>query len=201
MLILYFTHISLTGDAVRALKAAKAEKAAVDAAVKELLSLKAKYKEVTGIDYAPPSQPRLAARRAMNISRSAIIRSSFYILTNNRFAYTLNDLNYIIRSQQQQQKPDKKKKEEKKPEQQQQQQPKKKSPGAGTVGLKKPESTNADLKKITRLGIEVRKEDDLSEWWVRQHDEYNLGGIEEKIMRRCYFNQLLFYRKRVRNAA
>ena len=38
------------------MKAGEADKAAVDAAVKELLALKAKYKEVAGTDFAPPGQ-------------------------------------------------------------------------------------------------------------------------------------------------
>lgn len=40
--------IANQGDLVRSLKAAKAEKAKVDEAVKNLLSLKAKYKAATG---------------------------------------------------------------------------------------------------------------------------------------------------------
>ena len=110
--------VIIKGEKVRALKGAKAEKAVVDAAVKELLALKAKYKQVTGVDLAPPAQPRQ----------------------------------------------EKKKKGGEQQQQQQQQKKKSPAPAAATVGLKKPETTNADLKKITRLGIEVRKEDDLSEW-------------------------------------
>ena len=105
------------------MKASKADKGVIDAAVKELLALKAKYKEVTGVDYAPPPQQRKENKKGGEDKKGG---------------------------QQQQQ-----------PKQQQQ---KKKSPGVATVGLKKPESTNADLKKVTRLGLEARKEDDLSEW-------------------------------------
>ena len=43
------------GDEVRKLKAAKAEKAAVEAAVKTLLELKAQYKTATGADWKPPA--------------------------------------------------------------------------------------------------------------------------------------------------
>ena len=112
---------------MRSLKASKADKGAIDGAVKELLALKAKYKEVTGVDYAPPPQQRKENKKGGEDKKGG--------------------------QQQQQQ-----------PKQQQQQQQKKKSPGVATVGLKKPESTNADLKKVTRLGLEARKEDDLSEW-------------------------------------
>ena len=109
------------GEKVRSLKTSKADKTAIDAAVKDLLALKAKYKEVTGLDYAPPQQPRQEKKKGADGG--------------------------------------------KKPEQTQPpQQQKKKSPAPATAGLKKPESTNADLKKITRLGLEARKEDDLSEW-------------------------------------
>ena len=43
------------GDAVRELKAKKAAKEDVDAAVKQLLALKAEYKEKTGQEYKPGS--------------------------------------------------------------------------------------------------------------------------------------------------
>ncbi|XP_043238760.1 bifunctional glutamate/proline--tRNA ligase-like [Amphibalanus amphitrite] len=45
------------GDKVRQLKAAKADKATVDAAVKVLLSLKAEYKAATGQDWKPGAAP------------------------------------------------------------------------------------------------------------------------------------------------
>merc|ERR1711894_685789 len=41
------------GDKVRDLKSKKAEKSEIDASVKELLALKAKYKEATGKDWKP----------------------------------------------------------------------------------------------------------------------------------------------------
>ena len=47
--------IEQQGNKVRDLKAAKASKDVIDAEVKALLELKAKYKEVTGQDYAPPA--------------------------------------------------------------------------------------------------------------------------------------------------
>ncbi|XP_060805347.1 bifunctional glutamate/proline--tRNA ligase [Amyelois transitella] len=49
--------VAQQGDLVRSLKAAKAEKAKVDAAVKTLLDLKAKYKAATGQDWKPGSAP------------------------------------------------------------------------------------------------------------------------------------------------
>ena len=46
-----------TGDAVRKLKSAKADKAEVDAAVKLLLQLKADFKAATGNDWKPAAAP------------------------------------------------------------------------------------------------------------------------------------------------
>ncbi|NWR60768.1 SYEP ligase, partial [Bucorvus abyssinicus] len=50
-----FSKVALQGDEVRKLKAEKAEKEKIDAAVKELLELKAQYKSVAGVDYKPVS--------------------------------------------------------------------------------------------------------------------------------------------------
>lgn len=52
-----YDQVTAQGDLVRDLKAKKAEKAEVDAAVKQLLSLKAEYKQVTGQDYKPGNPP------------------------------------------------------------------------------------------------------------------------------------------------
>ncbi|KAM9297361.1 bifunctional glutamate/proline--tRNA ligase isoform 2-T2 [Morus bassanus] len=50
-----FSKVALQGDEVRKLKTEKAEKEKIDAAVKELLQLKAQYKSVAGVDYKPVS--------------------------------------------------------------------------------------------------------------------------------------------------
>uniref|UniRef100_A0A8B9PQF6 Bifunctional glutamate/proline--tRNA ligase n=1 Tax=Apteryx owenii TaxID=8824 RepID=A0A8B9PQF6_APTOW len=50
-----FNKVALQGEEVRRLKSEKAEKDKIDAAVKELLQLKAQYKSVTGVDYKPVS--------------------------------------------------------------------------------------------------------------------------------------------------
>ncbi|KFV09457.1 Bifunctional glutamate/proline--tRNA ligase, partial [Pterocles gutturalis] len=50
-----FSKVALQGDEVRKLKSEKAEKEKIDAAVKELLQLKAQYKSVAGVDYKPVS--------------------------------------------------------------------------------------------------------------------------------------------------
>ena len=53
--------VAAQGDKVRQLKAAKADKATVDAAVKVLLALKADYKTATGQDWKPGAAPAPAA--------------------------------------------------------------------------------------------------------------------------------------------
>uniref|UniRef100_F6T8P3 Bifunctional glutamate/proline--tRNA ligase n=1 Tax=Ciona intestinalis TaxID=7719 RepID=F6T8P3_CIOIN len=52
---LLFDQVTAQGNKVRELKTAKASKDEVDAAVKELLSLKADYKSKSGVDYKPVS--------------------------------------------------------------------------------------------------------------------------------------------------
>ncbi|XP_041970133.1 bifunctional glutamate/proline--tRNA ligase [Aricia agestis] len=55
--------ITKQGDLVRSLKAAKAEKAKIDEAVKTLLDLKAKYKAETGQDWKPGATPAAPAAK------------------------------------------------------------------------------------------------------------------------------------------
>ncbi|XP_054626517.1 bifunctional glutamate/proline--tRNA ligase isoform X2 [Dunckerocampus dactyliophorus] len=55
-----FSSIVAQGDAVRQLKTAKAPKEDVDKAVQKLLSLKAQFKEQTGLDYKPGMAPPTA---------------------------------------------------------------------------------------------------------------------------------------------
>uniref|UniRef100_A0A3B4U160 Bifunctional glutamate/proline--tRNA ligase n=1 Tax=Seriola dumerili TaxID=41447 RepID=A0A3B4U160_SERDU len=59
-----FSSIVAQGEAVRQLKTAKAPKEEVDKAVKQLLSLKAQFKEQTGKDYKPGMAPPTAAPAA-----------------------------------------------------------------------------------------------------------------------------------------
>ncbi|KAM9317202.1 bifunctional glutamate/proline--tRNA ligase [Gastrophryne carolinensis] len=56
-----YNKVTAQGDLVRDLKAKKADKAEVDAAVKSLLALKAEYKQATGLDYKPGNAPVSAA--------------------------------------------------------------------------------------------------------------------------------------------
>lgn len=52
-----YTRVSEQGELVRKLKSDKAPKDQIDAAVKQLLALKAEYKQVTGEDYKPGAVP------------------------------------------------------------------------------------------------------------------------------------------------
>ncbi|XP_029951809.1 bifunctional glutamate/proline--tRNA ligase isoform X2 [Salarias fasciatus] len=52
-----YTRVTEQGDLVRRLKAENAPKEQVDAAVKQLLALKAEYKQATGLDYKPGTAP------------------------------------------------------------------------------------------------------------------------------------------------
>lgn len=56
-----YNKVAAQGDVVRELKAKKAAKEDVDVAVKQLLALKAVYKEKTGQEYKPGSPPAAAA--------------------------------------------------------------------------------------------------------------------------------------------
>ena len=56
--------IKQCGDKVRDMKAKKADKAQIDAAVKELLALKASYKAATGADWSPNATPAPAPAAA-----------------------------------------------------------------------------------------------------------------------------------------
>ncbi|XP_078132185.1 bifunctional glutamate/proline--tRNA ligase isoform X2 [Sander vitreus] len=56
-----FSSILAQGEAVRQLKVAKAPKDEVDKAVQQLLSLKAKFKQQTGMDYKPGMAPPTSA--------------------------------------------------------------------------------------------------------------------------------------------
>lgn len=59
-----YGHVSDQGELVRKLKSEKAPKDQVDAAVKQLLTLKAEYKQVTGQEYKPGVPPAGAAPSA-----------------------------------------------------------------------------------------------------------------------------------------
>ncbi|XP_067421040.1 bifunctional glutamate/proline--tRNA ligase isoform X2 [Emydura macquarii macquarii] len=59
-LLVFYNSVSAQGDVVRDLKAKKASKEDIDAAVKQLLALKVEYKEKTGLEYKPGNPPAAA---------------------------------------------------------------------------------------------------------------------------------------------
>lgn len=73
-LVLY-NRVAAQGDVVRELKAKKATKEDIDAAVKQLLALKADYKEKTGQEYKPGNPPAAAGQNISSKSSSNIVES------------------------------------------------------------------------------------------------------------------------------
>ncbi|XP_073904393.1 bifunctional glutamate/proline--tRNA ligase isoform X3 [Castor canadensis] len=73
-LVLY-NRVAVQGDAVRELKAKKAAKEDVDAAIKQLLALKAEYKEKTGQEYKPGSPPAAVVQNISSKLPASILES------------------------------------------------------------------------------------------------------------------------------
>uniref|UniRef100_A0A3Q1MSP0 Bifunctional glutamate/proline--tRNA ligase n=1 Tax=Bos taurus TaxID=9913 RepID=A0A3Q1MSP0_BOVIN len=73
-LVLY-NRVAAQGDVVRELKAKKATKEDIDAAVKQLLALKAEYKEKTGQEYKPGNPPAAVGQNISSKSSSNIVES------------------------------------------------------------------------------------------------------------------------------
>lgn len=65
-----YSRVAVQGDVVRELKAKKAPKEDIDAAVKQLLTLKAEYKEKTGQEYRPGNPPAAAVHSVSTKSPS-----------------------------------------------------------------------------------------------------------------------------------
>uniref|UniRef100_A0A7M4DZW3 Bifunctional glutamate/proline--tRNA ligase n=1 Tax=Crocodylus porosus TaxID=8502 RepID=A0A7M4DZW3_CROPO len=77
--VVLYSRVSAQGDVVRDLKAKKASKDDIDAAVKQLLALKAEYKEKTGQEYKPGSHPAAAVSVpsvASNLETSSMLDST-----------------------------------------------------------------------------------------------------------------------------
>lgn len=72
-LVLY-NRVATQGDVVRELKAKKAAKEDIDAAVKQLLALKAEYKEKTGHEYKPEN-PAAAVQKVSSVSAAGPLES------------------------------------------------------------------------------------------------------------------------------
>uniref|UniRef100_A0A7N8XEZ5 Bifunctional glutamate/proline--tRNA ligase n=1 Tax=Mastacembelus armatus TaxID=205130 RepID=A0A7N8XEZ5_9TELE len=71
-----YEKVAEQGEVVRKLKSEKAPKDQVDAAVKQLLALKAEYKQQTGQDYKPGTQPPANAAQTESSSSSTTTSSS-----------------------------------------------------------------------------------------------------------------------------
>lgn len=70
-----YNRVAVQGDVVRELKAKKAPKEDIDAAVKQLLSLKAEYKEKTGQEYKPGNPPAEIGQNISSNSSPSILES------------------------------------------------------------------------------------------------------------------------------
>lgn len=70
-----YNKVAAQGDVVRELKAKKAAKEDVDAAVKQLLALKAEYKEKTGQEYKPGNPPAAVVQNVSSKSSATVLES------------------------------------------------------------------------------------------------------------------------------
>lgn len=71
-----YSRVAVQGDVVRELKAKKAPKEDIDAAVKQLLTLKAEYKEKTGQEYKPGNPSAAAVQTVSTKSSSNTVEST-----------------------------------------------------------------------------------------------------------------------------
>lgn len=182
--------ISKQGEIVRSLKSAKADKSKVEAEVQTLISLKAKYKEVTGtvwtaIATAPttmaPTAPAASSNTAVDATKAEItakiavqgetVRS---LKTSKASAADIDqavkallDLKLEYKNVTGEEFPtpgrgasSKPKAEKTKPAEKPKQQTKA-APKAAAADA----SGDAALKKVTRLGLEATKETNLPEWY------------------------------------
>uniref|UniRef100_A0A8C0ERS0 Bifunctional glutamate/proline--tRNA ligase n=1 Tax=Bubo bubo TaxID=30461 RepID=A0A8C0ERS0_BUBBB len=73
--LVIYNRVSAQGDIVRDLKAKKAAKEDIDKAVKQLLALKAEYKEKTGQEYKPGNPPVSVAEQSSKLETSGTLDS------------------------------------------------------------------------------------------------------------------------------
>ncbi|XP_019372022.1 PREDICTED: bifunctional glutamate/proline--tRNA ligase [Gavialis gangeticus] len=81
--VVLYNRVSAQGDVVRDLKAKKASKEDIDAAVKQLLALKAEYKEKTGQEYKPGNPPATVIP-----SKSSPVSTSSPCATDSKSLYS-----------------------------------------------------------------------------------------------------------------
>lgn len=73
--LVIYNKVAAQGDVVRDLKAKKAAKEDIDKAVKQLLDLKAEYKEKTGQEYKPGNPPASGAVQSSKLETSGTLDS------------------------------------------------------------------------------------------------------------------------------
>ncbi|XP_009094640.1 bifunctional glutamate/proline--tRNA ligase isoform X3 [Serinus canaria] len=74
-LLIIYKKVAAQGDVVRDLKAKKAAKEDIDKAVKQLLALKAEYKEKTGQEYKPGNPPVSGTAQSSKLETSGTLES------------------------------------------------------------------------------------------------------------------------------
>ncbi|XP_063957953.1 bifunctional glutamate/proline--tRNA ligase-like isoform X2 [Lytechinus pictus] len=181
--------ITAQGDQVRKLKSDKADKEEIDAAVKVLLALKADYKKLTGKDYKPgaapavkkeaapaaPGGPEVEAIVAKITAQGDQVRklksdkadkgdidAAVKVLLALKADYKgLTGIDYKPPGSSS----DKGKSKEKKEKQNKAAGAGAKQKGAGAESKESAGAAEGDIKKQTRLGLEAKKGEDLSEWY------------------------------------
>ncbi|XP_069911432.1 bifunctional glutamate/proline--tRNA ligase isoform X12 [Oryctolagus cuniculus] len=73
--VLLYNKVAAQGDVVRELKSKKAAKEDIDIAVKQLLALKAEYKEKTGQEYKPGNPPTAVIQNISSKSSTSVLES------------------------------------------------------------------------------------------------------------------------------
>lgn len=171
---------------MRSLKANKADKSQIDAAVKNLLALKGQYKELTGTDWTPGAQTAAAAPAAtMSSSGAASVKEQLTakIAAQGDTVRTLKSakasaadvdaavkallelkLEYKSATGEDFPTPGRSSSSAKK-SQPKAEKPKAEKPKAAAPSQKPVADAEGGPKKVTRLGLEAKKEENLPEWY------------------------------------
>ncbi|CAD0203763.1 unnamed protein product [Chrysodeixis includens] len=206
---LLLTQITAQGEKVRRLKGEKAEKSVVDVEVKNLLNLKAQYKAITGTDWTPNAapvkveaqEPKPAAMEAggdkaaalgAQITKQgdlvrelkgkkaekAVVDAEVKKLLELKAAYQAETGTAFAPPVQPRESKAKEKKEAKPKEAK----PKEKKEAKKEPSPKPVAESSSGVKKVTRLGLEARKDTDLPEWYSQvitkseMIDYYDISG-------------------------
>uniref|UniRef100_A0A8D2M5K6 Bifunctional glutamate/proline--tRNA ligase n=1 Tax=Zonotrichia albicollis TaxID=44394 RepID=A0A8D2M5K6_ZONAL len=201
--LIIYSKVAAQGDVVRDLKAKKAAKEDIDKAVKQLLALKAEYKEKTGQEYKPGNPPvsgtaqsskpetpgtldskalydkvaeqgevvrKLKAEKASKEKIDVAVKELLQLKAQYK---SVAGVDYKPVSASGVDDKDKKKKEKENKSEKQSKQQKhndgpKKEPLQGQSGNERSSDGSGEgqgPKKQTRLGLEAKKEENLSEWF------------------------------------